>query len=68
MSDERWNPHNVLTVPPKRPSEALWSVRFNRAIWSCELRFHSESYGWAAQILRDGELFAAHAITRPPSR
>jgi hypothetical protein len=28
--------------------------------WSCELRFHGESYGWEAQILRDGELFAAH--------
>ena len=25
--------------------------------WSCELRFHGESYGWEAQILRDGELF-----------
>jgi hypothetical protein len=24
--------------------------------WSCELRFHGESYGWEAQILREGEL------------
>jgi hypothetical protein len=24
----------------------------------CELRFHGESYGWEAQILRNGELFA----------
>jgi len=27
--------------------------------WSCELRFHGESYGWEAMILRDGELFSA---------
>jgi len=24
------------------------------------LRFHGESYGWEAQILRDGELFGGH--------
>jgi hypothetical protein len=24
--------------------------------WSCELRFHGESCGWEAQILREGEL------------
>jgi hypothetical protein len=24
--------------------------------WSCELRFHGESYGWQATILRNGEL------------
>jgi hypothetical protein len=24
--------------------------------WSCELRFHWESWGWEAQILREGEL------------
>lgn len=22
-------------------------------MWSCELRFHGESYGWEAQILRE---------------
>jgi len=38
----------------------LWSVRFNDVTWSCELRFHGESYGWSATILRDGELFAAY--------
>jgi hypothetical protein len=26
--------------------------------WSCEFRFHCESYDWEVQILRDGELFA----------
>jgi len=24
--------------------------------WSCEFRFHGESCGWEAQLLREGEL------------
>src|SRR5262245_62134573 len=43
-----------------RPAEPLWNVRVNHVTWSCELRFHGETYGWEAQILRNGELFAAH--------
>jgi hypothetical protein len=58
MSEERWNPHYVPTAAPKRPPEPLWSVRHNHITWSCELRFHGESYGWEAMILGDGELFA----------
>jgi hypothetical protein len=50
-------------VPPRRqptPGELLWEFRKDHVTWSCELRFHGESYGWEAQILRDGDLFAAH--------
>ena len=47
-------------TPPKlyRPesSERLWEVRKDHVTWSGDLRFHGESYGWEAMILRDGEL------------
>jgi hypothetical protein len=43
-----------------RPAEPLWNVQVNHLTWSCELRFHGETYGWEAQILWNGELFAAH--------
>jgi hypothetical protein len=47
------------TVPARRqstPGEPIWSVRHNHVTWSRELRFHGESWGWEAQILREGEL------------
>ena len=31
-------------------------MRKGNVTWSAELRFHGESVGWEAQILRDGEL------------
>ena len=39
-----------------RPGEPLWSIRKDHVTWSCELRFHGESYGWEAQSLREGDL------------
>ena len=60
MSDNRWNLHYVPTTAPKRPPEPLWSISSSHVIWSCELRFRGESYGWEAMILRNNELFAAH--------
>jgi hypothetical protein len=27
--------------------------------WSCEFRFHGESYGWDARLVRAGEFFAS---------
>jgi len=60
MSDERWNPHVPAPAARHRPREPLWSVRHNHVGWSAELRFHGESYGWEATILREGELFASH--------
>jgi hypothetical protein len=47
--------------PPARqpkPGEPVWEVRVDHVTGSCEFRFHGESYGWEAQILRNGELFA----------
>jgi hypothetical protein len=38
----------------------VWSLWVAGVTWSCELRFHGESAGWEAQILRTGDLFAAH--------
>jgi hypothetical protein len=60
MSDERWNPHYEPAAAPKRPPEPLWSLWLAGVTWSCELRFHGESAGWEATILRNGELFTAH--------
>jgi len=47
--------HRLAPRVPK-PSEPVWELRVDHVTWSCELRFHGESYGWEAQILRDGEL------------
>lgn len=33
--------------------------------WSCEPRFHGESWGWEVQTLRDGELvIGQYVLTR----
>jgi len=37
----------------------------NHVTWSCELRFHGESYGWETLVLRDGELFSARVRSSP---
>ena len=45
--------------PPRRqrrPGELIWTVRKDHVTWSCELHFRGESYGWEAQILREGDL------------
>jgi hypothetical protein len=47
--------------PPPRyykpaTTERLWELRKDHVTWSCDLRFHGESYGWESMILRDGEL------------
>ena len=58
MSDDAFYSPNRLPPPPRqpKPGERLWQERVNHVTWSCELRFHGESYGWEAQILRDGDL------------
>ena len=40
----------------RRPGELVWTIRTDHVTWSCELHFRGESYGWEAQILREGEL------------
>lgn len=60
MSDEPfYTPGKKPTPQPHyRPEivEWLWEVRKDHVTWSCDLRFHGESYGWEAMILRDGDL------------
>ena len=34
----------------------VWTLRREHVTWSCEFVFHGETYGWEAQILRNGEL------------
>jgi hypothetical protein len=63
MSDDQDLPfYSPNCHPPEAPRnlrvEPLWAVRDNHVTWSCELRFHGDSYGWEAQIPRNGELFA----------
>ena len=49
------------SASPRHPqTEPLWSLWVAGVTWSCQLVFHGESYGWEAQILHNGELFAAH--------
>jgi hypothetical protein len=49
------------TVPARwrKPGDPLWILRQDHVTWSAKLRFHGESFGWEAQILRDGELMIA---------
>ena len=58
MSDDAFYRPNRPPTPLRqpKPGEPLWSLRRNHLTWSCELRFHGESWGWEAQILREGEL------------
>ena len=58
MDDDN-NPMHAGHHPPprqRRPGELFWTVRKDHITWTCELRFHGESVGWEAQILREGEL------------
>ena len=58
MSDDLFYLPNRPPVAPRqpKPGEPIWELRRHHVTWSAELRFHGESWGWEAQILRDGEL------------
>ena len=58
MSDDAFYRPNRPPAPPRppKPGEPFWSLRHDHVTWSRELRFHGESYGWEAQILREGAL------------
>jgi hypothetical protein len=62
MSDDDWYSPNYR--PPEarrnRPAGPVWSLWVAGVTGSCELRFHGESAGWAAQVFRNGALFATH--------
>jgi hypothetical protein len=53
---------NPPTARVRRSGEVLWTLTKNHVFWSCELRFHGESVGWEAQILRDGDLVMARTF------
>jgi len=64
MSDDEpfYTPGKKPAPPPHyRPQliEHIWELRKDHVTWSCDLRFHGESYGWEAMILRNGELFVS---------
>ena len=54
-----FSPNHKPPVRQPKSGDPLWNVRVNNVKWSAELRFHGESYGWEAQILRDGDLISA---------
>jgi hypothetical protein len=58
MSDQPFYAPNRMSAPRRqpKPGEPVWDVRVDHVPWSCEFRFHGESYGWEAQILREDEL------------
>jgi hypothetical protein len=60
MSDEPfYTPGKKPTPQPHyRPktTERLWELRKDHVTWSADWRFHGESWGWEAQIYRDGEI------------
>jgi len=70
MPDEPFYLPNLkpTATPRYRPATGpLWGRRKDHITWSCELRFHGESYGWESMILRNGELhisrrFALNAV------
>lgn len=55
----RTQPADGAAATPKR-GEPIWELRRNHVTWSCERRFYAESWGWEAQILREGELVIGH--------
>lgn len=55
--------HKPASPRQRRPGDVLWSVRKGDESWTCELRFHGETVGWEAQILRDGDLANARTFS-----
>jgi hypothetical protein len=44
----------------RRPGELLWTVRKDHVTWTCELKFHGESYGWEAMVFRETDFTISH--------
>jgi hypothetical protein len=69
MSDNEpaWYSPDRKPRPPRTsrpPDETLWSIVVNRVVWSCELRFCGEDYGWDARLTQGGEFFRSHRFVR----
>ena len=58
------SPNRAIPPPVARPGEPLFDfVRApDKALITCELRFHDESYGWEALLLARGEVFYSRRI------
>jgi hypothetical protein len=56
--DLLWN-HPPPSRPNRKPKEPLWRQRVGHITWSAELRFLGKSFGWEAEIFRQGELAVA---------
>jgi hypothetical protein len=65
VTDDAFYRPNRPPAPPRppKPGEPIWSLRLEHVTWSCELRCHGESWGWEAQILREGELVIGRHFT-----
>jgi hypothetical protein len=60
MDDPLLSGHRAPVRPPRNPGEPLWEFRrADHHTFAAELRFHGESYGWEAMILRDGDLLGS---------
>jgi hypothetical protein len=61
LTDEPFTSPNYRPAPRvARPGEPLWEFRrADHHTFAAELRFHGESYGWEAMILKDGELLGS---------
>ena len=56
--DDDWYSPN--RKPPVRkvatvPGEVIWTITVDHIEWSCEFRFHGESYGWDVRLIRAGD-------------
>jgi hypothetical protein len=49
-----------MAVHRGEPTHKMRGTWVAGVAWSADLRFRGESYGWEAQILRDGELSFGH--------
>jgi hypothetical protein len=58
MADEQFYSPNypAETRDLAKPRELAWEVHCDQVTWRADLLFHGESWGWEAQISRDGEL------------
>lgn len=55
--DPFYRPSHRAPAPRQpKPGEPLWNLPHEHVAWSCDLRFHGESYGWETQILGEEEL------------
>ena|SRR5436190_23609419 len=54
--DPDYSPFGPRLASASLAPEPVWELRKDHSKWSCALRFHGESYGWEAQILRGNDL------------